>query len=75
MTKFVTELYIGFLYIFTFFTPVFLAFLVYISTGNFFLSLAGLIGGFIISVLVYGTLFVLIDIRDTLKEIEKKIEK
>ncbi|MDE2030008.1 MAG: hypothetical protein KGI97_05515 [Alphaproteobacteria bacterium] len=46
-----------------------------VATGNPFVALAGLIIAFIVSVIVFGLLFLLIDINDNLRALRTLVEK
>jgi len=46
-----------------------------VLVGNPFIALAGLVLAFIISVVVFGLLFLLIDINDNIRELRYTVEK
>ncbi|MGB9152069.1 MAG: hypothetical protein WCD70_03170 [Alphaproteobacteria bacterium] len=47
----------------------------WLLTGNPFIAIAGLVGAFIASVIIFGLLFLLIDINDNIRAIRYLLEK
>ncbi len=45
------------------------------STGNPYMAIAGLVLAFIASIIIFGLLFLLIDINDNIREIKYLLEK
>ena len=46
-----------------------------LATGNPYVVIAGLVGSFIVSTVVFGLLFLLIDINDNIRAVRYSLEK